>query len=189
MSDEAQGPEGNVAETWRGQKIGAMSVEEMNEFLQGPWIARVACLKPDGWPYIVPSWYHWDGIAFYVVPRARSMWAHYIARDPRVSLVVDEPIPPIRKVICEGTGVVLEAAVGPYLENGEKSLWNLIGERYTGPRYLGPRAQEYRGSVNVEPCWTIKIVPRKLTTWQGFDWHPRYKHPELYPQPTEGSSS
>ena len=63
-----------------------------------------------------------------------------MALDPRVSLVVDEPDPPIRKVICEGIAVVVEAAVGPYLENGEKSLWNQIGEQYTGPRYLGERA-------------------------------------------------
>jgi hypothetical protein len=76
---------------------------------------------------------------------------------------------------------VVEAALGPYLENGEKSLWNQIGEKHTGPRYLGPRAQEYRGSVNVEPCWTFRIVPHSLITWQGFGWHPRYKHPELYP--------
>ena len=44
---------------------------------------------------------------------------------------------------------------------------------------LGEKAAEYRGSVNVEPCWTFRIVPRRLTTWQGFGWHPRYKHPEL----------
>jgi hypothetical protein len=74
-----------------------------------------------------------------------------------------------------------------HLENGEKSLWNQIGEKYTGPRYLGERAAEYRGAVNVEPCWTFKIVPRKLTTWQGYDWHPRYKHPGLYPRPERGA--
>lgn len=170
--------------SWRGDKLGGMSQAEMDEFLAGPWLARLACLKPDGWPYIVPVWYHWDGVAFWVVGRARSEWAHFIAQDPRVSLVVDEPEAPIRKVICEGTAVIVEAAVGPTLENGEKSQWNLIGERYTGPRYLGERAAEYRGSVNVEPCWTIKIVPRKLTTWQGFGWHERYKHPELHPDST-----
>ena len=166
--------------SWRGERIGGMTPEEMNEFLQGPWLARLACLKPDGSPYVVPCWYHWDGIAFWVVPRERSAWAHYMALDPRVCLVVDEPEPPIRKVICEGTAIVVEAAVGPYLDTGEKSVWNKIGERYTGPRYLGERAQEYRGSVNVEPCWTFKIVPKKLHTWQGFDWHRRYKHPELH---------
>jgi hypothetical protein len=107
-----------------------------------------------------------------------------MALDPRVSLVVDEPTPPIRKVICEGTAVVVEAAVGPYLMSGEKSLWNRIGEAHTGPRYLGEKAQEYRGGVNVEPCWTFKVVPKKLVTWQGFGWAKRYRHPELYPQET-----
>lgn len=164
---------------WRGDRIGAMSPQEMNEFLQGPWIARIACLKPDGAPYVVPAWYHWDGVCFWLVPRLRSMWAHYMARDPRVSLVVDEPEPPIRKVICEGTAVIVEAGVGPFLDDGEPSIWNKIGTKYTGPRYLGEKAEEYRGSVNVEPCWTIKIVPQKITTWQGFDWAERYKHPEL----------
>jgi hypothetical protein len=173
MSESTEG-------SWRGERIGAMTVEEMNDFLKGPWLARLACLKPDGWPYVVPCWYHWDGVAFWVVPRVGSAWAHYMALDPRVSLVVDEPDPPIRKVVCEGIAVVVEAGVGPTLANGEPSIWNRIGE-YTHPRYLGERAQEYRGSVNVEPCWTFKIVPRKLTTWQGFDWAKRYKHPELHP--------
>jgi hypothetical protein len=35
--------------------------------------------------------------------------------------------------------------------------------------------------VNVEPCWTFKIVPRHITSWQGFAWAQRYKHPEFYP--------
>ena len=106
--------------SWRGKKFGALSATEIDEFLAGPWIARLACLKPDGAPYVVPVWYHWDGDAFWIVPRARSEWAHYMAADPRVSLVVDEP------------------------------------------------------------CWTFKIVPDKLTTWQGFGWHKRYFHAELH---------
>lgn len=165
---------------WRG-KLGGMTPEERDEFLQGPWLARLACLRPDGWPYVIPLWYHWDGLAFWLVGRERSEWCHYLQIDPRVSLVVDEQDVPIRKVICEGTAVCVEAAVGPYLMNGEKSQWNQLGEKYTGPRYLGAeKAKEYRGSVNVEPCWTFKIVPKKLVTWQGLGWAKRYKHPELH---------
>ena len=167
-------------ESRRGGKAGAMSREEMNAFLAEPWIARLACLKPDGSPYIVPAWYHWDGLAFWFVARERSAWAHYIARDPRVSVVVDEPVPLIRKVMAEGTGLIVEAAVGPYLETGEMSLWNKIGTNHTGPKYRESyHTEEYRDSVSHEPCWTIKVVPRKLTTWQGLAWAKRYYHEEL----------
>lgn len=105
----------------------------MTEFLREPWIARVACLRPDGWPYVVPCWYHWDGVGFWVVPRVGAKWGQYMAVDPRVSIVIDEPEPPIRKVQAQGIAHVVEAGTGPYLDTGEKSIWNKIGERYTGP--------------------------------------------------------
>ena len=38
---------------------------------------------------------------------------------------------------------------------------------------------EYRDSISHEPCWTIKVIPRKLTTWQGLAWAKRYYHDEL----------
>ena len=90
--------------SWRGEKFGGMSAAEMNEFLAGPWLCRVACIKPDGWPYVVPSWYHWDGLCFWLVPRKRAAWAHYMALDPRVALTIDEPDPPIRKVLWRRDG-------------------------------------------------------------------------------------
>jgi pyridoxamine 5'-phosphate oxidase-like protein len=166
----------------KGTQASGMSVKERNEFLQKPWIAKIACLKPDGSPYIAAMWYHWDGVAFWIVGRARSEWAHFLAIDPRVHLMVDDPNPPLSKVLCEGTAVIVEAGVGPYLDTGEMSIWNKIGTNHTGPRYLGERAKEYRGPKNVEPCWTVKIVPRELTTVRnGFQWARRYAHPELIP--------
>jgi Pyridoxamine 5'-phosphate oxidase len=174
---------------WRPQKKGAMSKGELDAFLAEPHIARLACLKPDGFPYIVPAWYHWDGRAFWFVARERSVWAHYLSLDPRVSVVVDEPVPPIRKVIVEGTAIIVEAAVPPYLDNGEMSEWNKIGTNHTGPRYREnyPTSQ-YRDSISQEPCWTIKIVPRKTTTWQGLAWAKRYYHDDLK-EPVEAQTS
>jgi hypothetical protein len=168
-------------ESWRGSTpLGGMTNEERDAFLAGPWIARLAVLKPDGSPYVIPLWYHWDGLAFWFVARAKSVWAHYVALDPRVSLVVDEPTPPIRKVMCDGTAVVVEAAVGPFLDNGDMSVWNKLGTNHTGPRYRDAYStEEYRESVSKEPCWTIKVVPRKLTTWQGLGWAKRYQHEGL----------
>ena len=73
--------ESNAA--WRGDKLGPMSRAEVDSFLAGPWLARLACLKPDGAPLVVPAWYHWDGTAFWLVARKKSQCAHYIAADPR----------------------------------------------------------------------------------------------------------
>ena len=157
-----------MTEPWRGEKIGGMTPEEMNEFLKGPVAspARLPQTPRMALPraLLVPL----GRRVLLVVPRLRSEWAFHMALDPRVCLLIDEPEPPIRKVICEGIAVIVEAGVGPTLENGQKSIWNQIGERYTGRRYLGTeRADEYRGSVNVEPCWTFKIVPRHITSWAG----------------------
>jgi hypothetical protein len=97
-----------------------------------------------------------------------------------VSVLVDEPVPPIRKVMAEGTAIIVEAAVGPYLDDGEMSIWNKIGTNHTGPKYRDTyHTEQYRDSVNKEPCWTIKVVPRRITTWQGLAWAKRYYHEEL----------
>ena len=34
----------------------------------------------------------------------------------------------------------------------------------------------------VLPKGTFRGRNIPFTTWQGYDWHPRYRHPELYPQ-------
>ena len=70
--------------------------------------------------------------------------------------------------------------MGPYLADGRMSIWNQIGGQHMGPRYLGADAAKYRDTVNVEPCWSIKVVPRSLKTWQGLGWAPRYKNPDLH---------
>ena len=64
------------------------------------------------------------------------------------------------------------------------SVWNKIGTRHTGPRYLGDKGADYRGSVNVEPCWTFKIVPQEAGHLAGVRLSGRLKHPELVPDET-----
>ena len=58
-------------ESWRG-KVGKLSREEINQFLEEPNLARVACLDDKGWPYAVPCWYQWDGKSIWLVARAKS---------------------------------------------------------------------------------------------------------------------
>ena len=69
--------------------MGGMTAEHMTEFLAGAPLARLACLKPDGSPYVMPVWYQWDGESIWLVGRQRSVWCEYIKNDPRISVVID----------------------------------------------------------------------------------------------------
>ena len=55
--------------------IGPMSKVEMEAFLAGGEICRVGCLDPDGYPHLVPVWYHYQDGGFYLVGREKSLWA------------------------------------------------------------------------------------------------------------------
>jgi nitroimidazol reductase NimA-like FMN-containing flavoprotein (pyridoxamine 5'-phosphate oxidase superfamily) len=67
-----------------------MSTEEMEEFLKGPNLARVAVVRGDGSPFIVPVWYEWNGKYLYVVGRKRSSWVDDVRRNGRVCVLIDE---------------------------------------------------------------------------------------------------
>ncbi|MER3406302.1 MAG: hypothetical protein C4289_15020, partial [Chloroflexota bacterium] len=122
-------------QSWRGRRIGGMSRREMDAFLQGPWICKVACLKDDGSPYVVPVWYEWDGEGFYLVARKKSAWAAYLQRDPRVMLCIDKDTRPYQKVLVEGRAMILE-------EPNTGGHWVEIAERMAR-RYLGEHGLEY----------------------------------------------
>ena len=76
--------------SFRGD-LGGLTAEEMEQFLAGSPLARLATLKPDGSPYVMPVWYQWDGEALYFVGRQRALWCEYIKADGRVSVVIDAP--------------------------------------------------------------------------------------------------
>jgi hypothetical protein len=45
-------------------------------------------------------------------------------------------------------------------------------------RYLGEHGPDYLVPTLNEPRWLFFVRPLKITTWQGVDWHRRYKHYE-----------
>lgn len=93
----------------------ALDSAQITAFLSGPWIARLACVRPDGAPHVVPVWQEWDGQHFYVTAWQGSLWAEYVRVNPNVSLTVDEPWPPLRRVLARGTALPLEKTEVPNL--------------------------------------------------------------------------
>ena len=161
-------------DNFRG-KMGGLTREEMDRFLAGNALARLAVLKPDGSPYVVPVWYHWDGEALWFVGRERSAWCSYISRDGRVAVVIDsEHSAPdesgkgleIPKVIMEGTAEVVE-------EPNVGGKWVEIAETMSY-RYLGPNGPTYLTSTLNQPRWLIRMTPNNIKTWKGVGWARRY---------------
>ena len=70
-------------DAWRG-KVRGMTPGEMEEFLERGLTMHLACLTPDGLPYVTICWHEWRDGAFWVIPRQRSRWARYLQGDPRV---------------------------------------------------------------------------------------------------------
>ena len=150
---------------WRG-KVGALARDEVDEFLAEGRLARLACLDEEGWPYVVPVWHEWDGSAFWVVARRRSVWATYLQNDGRCALTIDEDGRQ-RKVLAQCRAEIVEE---PCLDG----QWVPVAERMS-VRYLGENGPKYLVPTLDKPRWLIRLDPVKLQTWQGNDWAARYK--------------
>lgn len=112
----------------------ALDPAQMTTFLAGPWVARLACVRPDGSPHVVPVWQEWDGQHFYVTAWQGSLWAEYVRVNPNVSLTVDEPWPPLRRVLARGTALPLEKTEVP-------NLLRRLRRRYLGGHSPQPEVE------------------------------------------------
>jgi PPOX class probable F420-dependent enzyme len=68
------------------------STEKIAAFLAEPRNVVVAGIRRDGRPHLSPNWFYWDGERFYVsTTRGRVKYAIF-RRDPRATLLVDDPV-------------------------------------------------------------------------------------------------
>jgi nitroimidazol reductase NimA-like FMN-containing flavoprotein (pyridoxamine 5'-phosphate oxidase superfamily) len=141
----------------------SLSRPQIDEFLTGGrHLMRLSTLTPEGWPYVNPVWYHYDGESFLVAGRTKAQWVDHIRTDGRVSACIDTSERSHTRVLVEGTAVVADAA---WL--GDWKAWAI--------RYLGQEAgHRYYEETRHIPRALVRIAPRKLTSWTGPGWHPRY---------------
>ena len=132
-----------------------MTQPEIDRFLQGPWSARLACVRPDGFPHIITLWQEWDGNAFLVLSWKGSQWAKYLLQNSSVSLTVDEPFPPFRRVVVDGKAVVLA------LQKQDQELIDLI--QRMAIRYLGQFSEGLIEQVE----GAFRIIPDQMKGMHG----------------------
>lgn len=132
-------------------------LEEINKFLEGPWTARLACVRPDGKPHVIPVWQVWDGTRFTLIAWQGSQWAEFLLQNPSVSLTVDEPWPPFRRVVARGTAAPLPDTIS------HSELEDLV--QSFGRRYLGASSSTSLKTDNI--LRVFQIEPDSLRGWQG----------------------
>ena len=116
----------------------------------------------EGWPYVVPTWYQWADGGFYIIPRARSAWARYMADDGRVSISIDSHDPPYVKIQTQGEAEVIEEpnVGGRWVEIANEMSLRYLGEN--GPKYLVPTLNEPRWLFFVKPTEDLLLARHRL---------------------------
>lgn len=128
---------------------------EITSLLKAPWAARLACVSPDGAPHVVPVWHEWDGKTFHVVAWKGARWGTYLLHNPQVSLTVDEPFLPLRRVSVRGSARAVYRC-------GDSGLNRLLAR--LSRRYLG---QDLAVSLASQVERSFVINPSTVRGWKG----------------------
>jgi nitroimidazol reductase NimA-like FMN-containing flavoprotein (pyridoxamine 5'-phosphate oxidase superfamily) len=134
----------------------SLSSDELHAFLQGPWVARLACLQPNGMPHVVPVWQEFVEGSFYIASWGGSRWAEFLLSNPRVSITIDEPWPPLRRVSAEGVAQLLEQEDDTA---GTLAILNRLSQRFLG--------QPFNPDLSSKPWHAFRIRPEQLRGWRG----------------------
>jgi PPOX class probable F420-dependent enzyme len=68
----------------------ALTDEERDVFLAEKRVGRLASNRDDGWSHVTPIWYVWEGGRFFLSLGNSRRHLRNVARDPHVTLCVDD---------------------------------------------------------------------------------------------------
>jgi len=86
----------------------SLTPAELDTFLVEPGhLVRIATIRSDGSPLVVPTWFMLRDRRVLITPRVRSGFFGDIERDPRVCLSIDEAQHPFRKVTVRGRAEIV----------------------------------------------------------------------------------
>jgi PPOX class probable F420-dependent enzyme len=133
-----------------------MSPDEAREFLSfGRRTAKVATVRADGRAHVAPVWFVLDGDDVVFMTGAATVKGNSLARDPRLSLVVDLEEKPYAYVIIDGTAS-LSADVDAMLPYSIA-----IAERYVG----AADAEAFGRRNAVEGELLVRVRPDRINAY------------------------
>ncbi len=111
---------------------------------------KLATVRDDGRPHVVPVWFDLDGDSIIFTTWHSTVKARNIRRDPRVALCVDDETPPFSYLMVEGTATLSD-------DPDDLLRWaTRIGGRYMG-RHVA-EAYGRRNSVEGELLGRITLT-------------------------------
>jgi PPOX class probable F420-dependent enzyme len=129
-----------------------LTEEQRHFLLDENKTGKLATVRTDGRPHIVPVWFHLDGDEIVFNTGEKTVKAANMRRDPRISLCVDDERPPFSYIQIEG-----EATWSNDL--AEVKRWaTLIGGRYMGE----DRAESYGNRNGVPGELLVRVRPTKI---------------------------
>ncbi|MBL7499426.1 pyridoxamine 5'-phosphate oxidase family protein [Frankia nepalensis] len=150
--------EGATSQQRRGKRI-AMSPEEVDAFLLDARTCRVSTVGADGAPHTSALWFVWDGTALWLNSVGRSQRWTDLARDPRVSVLIDAGHDFGELHGVELTGRV--EVVGEVPRTGDPAAADLLTtpEKLFGDKYANGKFFYDGGHA-----W-LKLVPERVVSW------------------------
>jgi hypothetical protein len=140
----------------RGLRL-AMDPPERDAYLAGARTCRVATVGTDGAPHVSALWFVWDGTALWLTSIVASQRWTDLARDPRVSVLVDDG-----HGFGELRGVEL---IGRVVTVGEVPRTGEPNDELAAPE--ASFAAKYAGGTFAHDgrhAW-LKLVPEKVVSW------------------------
>jgi PPOX class probable F420-dependent enzyme len=131
-----------------------MTSSECREFLSAnPHTAKLATVRQDGRPHVVPVWFELDGDDIVFTTGDRAVKATNIRRDPRVCICVDDEEPPF-------TFVQIEGRAETSTNREDLKYWaTRIAGRYMGADQAEAYGRRNSGSGEL----LVRVKPVKIT--------------------------
>lgn len=130
----------------------SLTAEQRAFLLHGTRTGKLATVRKDGRPHVVPIWFVLDGDTLVFTTWHTTVKAANIRHDSRVCLCVDDETPPFAYLQIEGTAVL----------NDDRNALKYLATRIAG-RYMGEELAEAYGRRNsVEGELVGRITPTRI---------------------------
>ncbi len=189
--DDRQGEGGALA--WHADL--ELSRQELDRFLAGRWVARLATNGADGYPHVTPCYYYWDGHCMYLSLTRHRVPGRNLMRDPRCAVVIDFDQRPLMgmatnsalavsivgdvEIVDVAPGETVSVEGGPWKgeQPAQTLLWGLVSRYGLSERDgVGAGSSEEvmaglagatgsRALADNEDRIVVKIRPTRIRSW------------------------